>query len=197
MAMEGMPRKPRQEADDAVHHVFSRGNGKQIIFIDDDDRMEYVDLLRRTVQRCDWKVMAYCLMPNHMHLLIQTPKPNMGAGMQWFHGRFASAFNRRWRRSGHLFQGRYGSVPVVRDEQLWAVARYIAMNPVEARLCDRPEDFVWGSHRMIADGGDAPSWLDAARLLGYFATDGGEPRRRYLEFVTPPSQAPARTAPPR
>ena len=202
VAMEGMPRRPREEEAGAIHHVYSRGNGKQLVFFDDEDRAGYLDLLARAVVRAGWRCLSYCLMPNHLHLLIETPQPNLGAGMQWFHGHYAGGFNKKWGRSGHLFQGRYGNVRVKTDEQLQTVVRYIALNPVAAKLSRAPEDWLWGSHRAAVSG-EAAAWLDHARLLEYIGIDGGEPGRRYLELVTapaavtPPSRGPAPTGPPR
>ena len=103
-------------------------------------------------------------MSNHLHMLIETPKPNLSQGMQRFHGDYAQRFNRRHQRSGHLFQGRYNAVGVKDDAQLWTTVRYIVNNPVEAGLCDAPEAWPWSSHAAVIEG-TAPRWLDAARLL--------------------------------
>ena len=121
-------------------------------------------------------------MKNHVHLLVETPEANLGAGMQRLHGLHAQAFNKRHKHSGHLFQGRYGAVVVRKDEQLLTVARYIALNPVEAGLCGEPGEWAWGSHAAVV-GGTAPAWLDVRRLLAYFGAAGGVPERRYAEFV--------------
>jgi REP element-mobilizing transposase RayT len=127
-----MARKPREDVADGISHVFARGNDRRVIYRDDSDRQTYLRLLARAVTQFRWGVLAYCLMPNHVHLLIETPLANLGAGMRWLHGLYAREFNDRHGRSGHVFQGRYGSVRVKSDEQLWGVAAYIAMNPVEA-----------------------------------------------------------------
>jgi putative transposase len=177
-----MPRKPRVEVAGGVHHVFARGNRRQAIYLADDDRLLYLELLKQVVKRQGWRCLAYCLMRNHVHLLVETPQANLGAGMGRMHGLYAQTFNKRHKHSGHLFQGRFGSVLVKTDEQLWAVARYIARNPVEAGLCEGPEAWPWGSHAALVNG-SAPAWLDARRLLGYFGAAGGDPRRRYDEFV--------------
>ena len=102
--------------------------------------------------------------------------------MQRLHGVYAQTLNERHGRSGHVFQGRYGAVVVRKDEQLLTVARYIALNPVEAGLCTEPRGWVWGSHAAVIDG-TAPAWLDVQRLLGFFGAAGGDPRQRYAEFV--------------
>jgi putative transposase len=177
-----MARKPRNEFPGAVMHVFARGVRRHAIYVDDVDRHSYLALLGQVVVRQGWHCLAYCLMKNHVHLLLETPQPNLAAGMHRLHGLHAQAFNKRHRHTGHVFQGRYGAVAVRKDAQLLAVARYIALNPVEARLCAQPAEWPWGSHAAVI-GGTAPRWLDVDRLLGYFGADGGDPGRRYVDFV--------------
>ena len=130
----------------------------------------------------NWRCLAYCLMPNHVHLLVETPGANLGIGMQWLHGLYAQTFNERHGRSGHLFQGRYGSVRVTTDAQLWMLVRYLAVNPVRAELCARPADWRWSSHGALAGSSD-PGWLDHSRLLEYLAPAGGNPAERYSSMV--------------
>lgn len=159
-----MPRRPREEAEGAIHHVYARGNRSAAIFVDDRDRRRYLRLLARAVLKQRWRCLAYCLMTNHVHLLIETPLPNLGAGMQRFHGDYALTFNRRHGLAGHVFQGRYGAVRVTSDEQLVTVARYLAANPVKAGLCLREEDWEWSSTAALRRG-PAPDWLATGRLL--------------------------------
>ena len=141
----------------------------------------YLRILRGTVRHCRWRLLAYCLMDNHVHLLLETRKPNLGAGMRRLHGSYAQRFNARHGSSGHLFQERYGSVPVETDEQLWTLVVYIAMNPVEAGLRGRPDDWPWSSHSMVLSD-TAPDWVDVPHLLDRFAAAGGDGRRRYAEL---------------
>lgn len=181
-AMDRMARKPRNEFPGAVVHVFARGVRRHAIYADDTDRQFYLRLLGHVVLCQGWHCLAYCLMSNHVHLLVETPEPNLATGMHRLHGLHAQAFNKRHRLAGHVFQGRYQAVPVRKDSQLLAAARYIALNPVRAKLCDEAAQWPWGSHAAVV-GGMAPQWLDVKRLLGYFGADGGEPRLRYLDFV--------------
>lgn len=134
-----MPRKPREEVADGIFHVYARGNDKRLIYRDDSDRQTYLQVLAATVGRCRWHLLAFCLMDNHVHLMVETPNANLGIGMQRLHSDYAQQFNQRHGRSGHVFQGRYGSVRLESDERLWGVAAFIGMNPVEAGLCDAPE----------------------------------------------------------
>jgi putative transposase len=177
-----MPRQPREELAGAIHHVYARGNAKQAIYLDDVDRERYLMILGKAVVRQGWRCLAYCLMDNHVHLLIETPAPNLGGGIQWLHSLYAQAFNRRYRRTGHLFQGRFGAVRVKSDAQLLMLARYIARNPIEGGLCSDPGEWPWSSHAAALDH-HGPAWLDSARLLDFFGAAGGESRRRYAELV--------------
>ena len=172
-----MARRPREEEEGAVHHVWARGNRKQIVFVDDHDRLKYLGLLERAVRQYGWLCLSYCLMDNHVHLLIETPRPNLGRGMQWFHGHYGRYLSDRLDQPGHVFQKPYGSKRIKDDEQMWTVVQYIARNPVEAGLCRTPADWMWSSHAA------APGWVATARLLGYLEGLGGEPAVRYADLV--------------
>jgi REP element-mobilizing transposase RayT len=185
-----MPRRLREDIENAVHHVYARGNNRELIYRDVVDRRLYLEMLGNVVVTRRWRCLAYCLMDNHVHLLVETPEANLGSGMQLLHGLYAQRHNRRHRRSGHLFQGRFGAERVASDEQLWAAVAYIAHNPVEAGLCALPEEWPWSSHAAVL--GDArPEWFDVGEVLRRTAALGGEPRRRYAELTA----APARAAP--
>jgi putative transposase len=177
-----VPRKPRAEVEAGLFHVFARGNDRRAIYRDDRDRRIYLRLLQSTVGHFRWRFLAYCLMDNHVHLLLETREANLGDGMRWLHGSYARRFNARHGSSGHLFQGRYGSVRIKTDEQLWTVAAYIAMNPVEAGLCRRADDWPWSSHPMVLSG-SAPDWIDVPHLLEHFAAAGGDGRGRYADLL--------------
>jgi len=177
-----MPRKPREEVEDGIHHVFARGNDRQLVFWDDEDRLRYLKGLCDVVWRQRWRCFAFCLMDNHLHLLVQTPEANLGDGMRRLHGQYALLFNRRHNKVGHVFQGRFGSKLVRSDEQLWTTARYIQRNPVEAGLCRSAVEWRWSSHRGTVEG-TAPSWIDVPRFLSYFGTMGGEPKAVYSDLI--------------
>ena len=181
MPLNCVPRKPREEVEGGVYHVFARGNDKGLIYRDDVDRRTYLRMLRATVRHRRWRLLAYCLMDNHVHLLVETPEANLGQGMQWMHGLYAREFKVRHDRSGHVFQGRYKAVRIKTDEQLWTVAVYLAMNPVKAGLCTRADEWRWSSHAATLAGA-GPEWVDVPRLLTHFASAGGGGRRRYAEL---------------
>ena len=155
-----MARKPRAEDAGAVHHVYARGNRSAQIFLDDVDRHLYLRLLGQAVREQEWACLSYCLMGNHVHLLIETPRPNLGSGMRKLHGKYGLRFNQRHGFVGHVFQGRYGAVRITDDEHLVTVLRYIDGNPVEAGL---GSDWPWCSSLGLR-GGPAPPWLALGRL---------------------------------
>jgi REP element-mobilizing transposase RayT len=152
------------------------------VFVDDADRWVYLRLLERTVNRYEWRCLSYCLMTNHVHLLIETPQANLGAGMQWFHGQYGRHYADRHHLPGHVFQRPYGSKRIKDEAQLWTTIRYIAQNPVDAGLCELPIAWAWSSHRGVVEG-SAPAWIARGRLLEYFEGLGGAPAERYAALV--------------
>ena len=144
-------------------HVIARGNERRPLFRDDADRERYLDLLAEACGKHDARVLAYCLMPNHVHLAMQTGSVPVSRVVHDVHSRYALYFNRRYDRSGHLFQGRFQGLLVDRDAYLLEVVRYIHRNPVKARLAARPEDFAWSSHGAYL--GSAPPWLAVGEAL--------------------------------
>ena len=177
-----MARKLREEVVDGIQHVWARGNDRQVIFRDDRDRVLYLALLALTVAEVRWRLLVFCLMDNHAHLLVQTPEANLGRGVQRLHGLYGRKFNDRHDRVGHVFQGRFGSKLILDDEQLLTVVRYIQRNPVEAGLCRVASEWKWSSHRAVLDG-TAPKWLDRPRLLSFFGAMGGDPRAVYADLI--------------
>ena len=157
-------------------HVYARGNDRADIFRDVLDRQRYLRLLGRTTKHCRWQTLSYCLMGNHIHLLIETTSPNLHSGMRRMHSSYAQLFNIRHDRTGHLFQGRYGSTRVESNEQLITAVRYIAFNPVAAGLVPTPSAWAWSSHRAIVGDDPAPPWLATERLAELLAGWTGHPR---------------------
>jgi REP element-mobilizing transposase RayT len=182
-----MPRKPRLDVEGALHHVYDRGNRRQVICEDRFDFQLFLSLVELAARRFEWLVHAYCVLPNHYHLLIETPKAGLSRGMQLVNGRYAQAFNGGRRLDGHLFQGRFGS-KLVEDEPhaIW-VNRYIARNPVEAGLVENPADWGWSSYGALRRG-CLPVWVahDAAlRLFGERESAAVEYERLILDPVGP------------
>jgi REP element-mobilizing transposase RayT len=177
-----MPRKARAEHESGVYHVYARGNRKQSMYLADADHWRYFTTLGRVTIRMQWRCLSYCMMGNHVHLLVETRIPNLGTGMQRLHGAYAQYFNRRYDLSGHLFQGRFDAKRIKTDAQFWVTAAYIANNPVVAGLCASPAEWPWSSHLSLT-GAWAPSWLDTEHCLSYFDGQGGDPRQTYVDLV--------------
>jgi REP element-mobilizing transposase RayT len=127
-----MPRRLRIEFEGAIYHVMARGNARQKIVRDDADRRRLIDGLERTVERCGWELFCYVIMGNHLHIVLKTPRPNLGAGMQSFFSGYAIWSGRRWRRVGHLFQERYRAEMIEDESYYWTVSRYVHLNLAES-----------------------------------------------------------------
>lgn len=178
-----MARPLRIEFPGALYHVTSRGNQRAAIFQDDADRERFIGLLGEVVERFHWRCLAWCLMPNHYHLMVETPDANLSKGMRQLNGVFTQYVNRRHGRVGHLFQGRFKGILVDSDSYLLELARYVVLNPVRAGLVERPEDWPWSSYRQMTGKAPPPAWLDADSLLAAFGSDRRAALRAYARLV--------------
>ena len=179
--LAGMGGPLRNEVAGAVYHVIARGVDRRRIFVDDEDYATYTRLLATVTLRQGWHLLCYCLMPNHVHLMVETPETNLGNGMQWLHSLYALAFNERHHRDGHLFETRFKSPLVETDEAFVRLIGYIAVNPVAAALCKRASDWPWGSHATVTAPPFAPAWLSHRRLVDRLEEITGT--RCYVELV--------------
>lgn len=154
-----MSRPLRIEFTGALYHATSRGDGREVIFLGDEDRYLFLDVLSEVVRGFNWAIHAYCLMDNHYHLLIETSEGNLSKGMRQLNGVYTQRFNRRHGRVGHVFQGRYKAILVQKESYLLELARYVVLNPVRARMVRTPDQWPWSSYRATAGLDPAPSWL--------------------------------------
>lgn len=177
-----MARPLRLEHPGALWHVTSRGNNRADIFFDDDDRNFFLDLVGEAVVRFHWLLHEYTLMTNHYHLVIETPETTLSRGMKWVNQRYAQRINRKYKRSGHLFQGRFGSQLVEKESHMLEVLRYTVLNPVRAGMVERPEDYRWSSYRAKIGHAPVPEWLTTT-TLGEFGKDEVSQREAYRKFV--------------
>jgi putative transposase len=168
-----MPRRLRLEFDGASYHVMTRGNARQDIVQDDDDRNRLLTDLERSVRRCDWELLAFVILSNHLHLLLKTPQPNLAKGMQAFLSGYAVWSAKRRRRPGHLFQGRYKAEMIEDESYYWTVSRYIHLNPVRAGLVARPEAWEWSSDPGYLAPGRRRPWVRYETLLAAWRGDWG------------------------
>ena len=175
-----MSRPLRLEFPDAIYHVTARGNRRANIYADDKDRLVWLAMLGEVAARFNFVIHAYCLMPNHYHLLVRTVDGRLARGMRQLNGSYSQYFNRRHGLTGHLFQGRYDATAVLGQSYLMELARYISLNPVRAQLVEHVDHWDWGSHYYVLHG-QAPDWLDTDWLLGQFGSQN--PVERYCAFV--------------
>ncbi len=178
-----MARPLRIEYPGASYHLTARGNARAPIFLNDDDRRQFLAVLADVISKYRWLCYGYCLMGNHYHLLIETPEANLSVGMRQLGGIYTQKFNREHGRVGHLFQGRYKSVLVEKESYLLELCRYIVLNPVRAGLVDHPAQYGWSSYQAIAGHAQPPSWLQIEWVLGQFAENLDVARQQYQEFV--------------
>jgi REP element-mobilizing transposase RayT len=178
-----MARPLRIEHPGALWHVTNRGNAQEDIFRSDEDRLTFLDLLGEAVRRFGWVVTTYTLMDDHFHLVFETPDPTLSRGMQWLQGKYAQWFNKRHKRVGHLFQGRFKAFLVEKEAYLLEVHRYAVLNPVRAGMVQRPEDYRWSSYRAIVGLDPAPPWLAVDHVLHQFAPDSTIAQAYYRAFV--------------
>jgi putative transposase len=147
-----MARPPRYQPAGGMFHVTTRGNRGQSIYLDDEDRRAFLRLFDRVRRDCEWRQLAWCLMPNHYHLVLQTPTESLAIGMQRLNGVYARRFNTRHLLEHHLFGRRYYARFIDSERQLERTIRYVAFNPVRAGLCEHPADWPWSSFYGAARG---------------------------------------------
>ena len=188
-----MARKARVEFDGAIYQVLDRGDRREAIFVGHADRERFRACLAETCGRTGLRVHRCVLMGNHDHLLLETPEPNLVAGMKWLQGTYTRRCNRRHRLRGHLFQGGYKALPVEcggRDDYFAAVSEYIHLNPVPARMVEATEGalegYRWGSYPQFAGARGLPGWLSRTEVFAQLGLPDGRAgsRRRYGTWMT-------------
>jgi putative transposase len=176
-----MARPHRIEFPGALYHVLVRGNQKQEIFLDEQDRRAYLQRIQRYKEKKEFILYAYVLMPNHVHLLIETPQVFLSKIMQGINLTYTQYFNRKYDKVGHIFQGRYKAFLCDRDEYLLSLVRYIHLNPVRANLVKEPRHYMWSSHNEYLRGPEAI--VDASKVLKLFSDKITRARAQYEDFV--------------
>lgn len=186
-----MPRPLRVEYAGAIYHILNRGDHREAVFRNDDDREMFLRALEQACGKTGWQVHAWCLLSNHFHLVIETPRANLSAGMKWLLGTYTQRYNRRHKLSGHLFQGRYKAQVIDAEKRgyLRIACDYVHLNPVRARLLapEKPmSQWRWSSYReYLLPGRQRAGWLRADRLLGEhgIAHDNVSGRRRFEKVM--------------
>ena len=180
----GVSRPLRIELTSGLYHVTSRGNERKAIFADAADRFSLLDLVALVCERYRWRCLAWCLMNNHYHLVLQTIEPTLSQGMRQLNGVYAQRFNRRHGRVGHLFQGRFKASLVERDSHLLEVIRYTLLNPVRAGAVESPSSWPWSSYLATAGTVSAPPFFARNIVLGLFDRKEIEAVPRFEHFLT-------------
>ena len=177
-----MARKPRIHLPGGLYHVIFRGNGGQDVFLTDADRYRFYLLLQEGTHRFGYRVHAFCLMTNHIHLALQVGDIPLSRGMQNLSFRYTRWINWREKRTGHLFQGRYKAVLVDGESYLLELVRYIHLNPIRAGMVENPEDYPWSGHRAYL-GKEILPWLTTNWMLAQFGKSVAKARAAYTAFV--------------
>ena len=182
-----MARPLRIEFPGAIYHVMSRGNARQTVFRDDSDYQRLIKGLETVVGRLGWDLLCFVLMPNHFHLLVRTPRPNLSRGMQHLTSGYANWCSRRHRRPGHTFQGRFKSELIEDESYFWTVSRYIHLNAVRGKrpLGDHPRDWPWSSYPGYDRRRRRVGWVayEALHSAWRGESGGNDPEAAYRRFV--------------
>jgi REP element-mobilizing transposase RayT len=176
-------RQPRLQAPSATYHVTARATFGRTLFVDNDDRRYFEHRLDDAVRRFEWSCLASCLLGTHYHLLLTTPKPNIGKGMHRLNFLYAQGFNARHGQFGHLFQDRYHTAVVEADGHFLHLFQYLALNPVRAGLCRHPLDWRWSSYAGTTGWRAPKPFIDLPAVLRLFADDAKLAMKRLRDFV--------------
>ncbi|MBW2057472.1 MAG: transposase [Deltaproteobacteria bacterium] len=179
-----MSRPLRIEYRDAWYHVLNRGRRGEVAFAGEGDYARFIDLLKEARDMWNLRIAAYCLMPNHYHLLVQTPEANISRCMRHIDGVYTQRFNRVHDCDGQVFRGRYRSILIEADAYLLQLVRYIHRNPVRAGLTQDPDGYTWSSHKGYLSADDGWKWLYKEYVLSMLSTHKSERLRRYCEFMS-------------
>lgn len=179
-----MARPLRIEFPDSFYHITARGNNKQKIFLSNGDRYFFLKQLENLYQRVSIIIHAYCLMPNHYHLEITPPPKTLSRSIQWLNQIYATYFNQKYKRVGHLFQGRFKSILIETETHLTRLTKYIHLNPVKKDIVTDPTKYTWSSCQAYLGLIAKPSWLDITTTLNNFGNSLEKQRIEYKKFLT-------------
>lgn len=178
-----MARPLRIEYPGAFYHITTRGVGRQDIFFDEADKQMFLEKLGEVQEKWGLDVHGYCLMSNHYHLEVETLEGNISRSMQWLNHVYAGYINKKYKRVGHLFQGRFKSILIEAETHLHILTRYIHLNPVRAGIVKHPIEYKWSSYREYLGIRECPKWLEVNRTLERFGRSKKEQRKEYCKFI--------------
>jgi putative transposase len=176
-------RPKRDWIDGAIYHLYSRGSNRQAIFLNNGDYVEFETLFARTAEAHQLDCFGWSLMPNHWHGIFRCPPTGLSRFVQQLNHRYALRFDRRWGRTAHVFENRFGAALQQSEEQFLWTLRYVVCNAVEAGICASPFDAQWTSFPATAGLAPAPVHLRVDEILAHFGRGRDEARRRYVEFI--------------
>jgi REP element-mobilizing transposase RayT len=174
-----MPRRPRIHLPGSLHHITAHGVDARPLYIDDHDRWHFLGILDAVTRETGWRCLGFCLMDTHYHLLVEERETPLSRSMRLLNGRYASRYNERHDRRGHLFEGRYRDSHVADEAHLLLALRYVARNPLDVVGCARPQDWPWSSYAQLIGDSQGWSFVSTAWTLSLFAPQ----RRRAIEIV--------------
>ena len=178
-----MSRPLRIEYAGALYHVTSRGDRREAIYHDDQDRAMWLDVFGQVCRRYNWRCHAWCLMDNHYHVVVETAEGNLSKGMRQLNGVYTQKSNRRHSEMGHVFQGRYKAILVEKNDYLLELSRYVVLNPIRAGMENVIGDWIWSSYRAMVGKAEAPDWFESDWLLACFGRQRAEAVAGYTDFV--------------
>lgn len=178
-----MARPLRIEYKNAFYHITSRGNNLQKIYRSNKDYNSFLATLQEVIREYNWLCYAWCLMPNHYHLLIETPDANLSLGMRQLNGIYSQRFNKRHSHVGHVFQGRFKGILVEKDSHLLELSRYIVLNSVRANIVSRPEQWPWSSYKGMLEKTQKEYFIKRDWLLLQFGSYSKAAMEVYRQFV--------------
>lgn len=178
-----MARPLRIELAGGLYHITSRGDRREAIYLDDDDRLAWLQLLGDVCDRFNWRCHAFCQMTNHYHIVVETPEGNLSRGMRQLNGVYTQGINRRHARCGHVFQGRYKAILVEKENYLLELSRYVVLNPVRANMVSNIDNWPWSSYPVMLGSAPRLDWLETDWLLGQFSATRESAIKAYIDFV--------------
>jgi putative transposase len=177
-----MARRPRLELEGGLYHIIARGNNRQAIFHSDDDYKKFLSLLSIQKQKLSFYLYSYCLMTNHFHLLIERQAESIGKIMQRVLTGYSQYYNRKYRKIGHVFQGRHKAILCQSDRYLGELVRYINLNPVRAKMVRKAEKYPYSSQRAYL-GLEPTGIVDIDPVLRLFGARKKKARENFAQFV--------------
>lgn len=175
-----MPRKARIKSTTGIYHIIMRGINRQILFEDDEDRFRFIYSLKKYREICEYELYAYCLMENHLHLLLKEGKEPLETIMRRICGSYVLWYNKKYNRIGYLFQDRFKSEPIENDAYFLTVVRYIFQNPVKAGIVTDVKRYIWSNYMDYIDGNNG---TDTEFVLKAFQTNREKALSKFIEFV--------------